>query len=79
SDKDLATLAKLRRQHSIEVRIEVNDRAKVKTQLAYQFSQNVTILKTAQQSLRPTAKKQAQLIAFILQHVGETWLKKELQ
>ncbi|MGO3589951.1 primosomal protein N' [Leuconostoc falkenbergense] len=79
SDKDLATLAKLRRQHSIEVRIEVNDRAKVKTQLAYQFSQNVTMLKTAQQSLRPTAKKQAQLIAFILQHVGETWLKKELQ
>ncbi|TOZ07329.1 primosomal protein N' [Leuconostoc pseudomesenteroides] len=79
SDKDLATLAKLRRQHSIEVRIEVNDRAKVKTQLAYQFSQNVAMLKTAQQSLRPTAKKQAQLIAFILQHVGETWLKKELQ
>uniref|UniRef100_UPI002897E0C9 primosomal protein N' family DNA-binding protein n=1 Tax=Leuconostoc pseudomesenteroides TaxID=33968 RepID=UPI002897E0C9 len=79
SDKDLATLAKLRRQHSIEVRIEVNDRAKVKTQLAYQFSQNVTMLKTAQQSLRPTAKKQAQLMAFILQHVGETWLKKELQ
>ena len=79
SDKDLATLAKLRRQHSIEVRIEVNDRAKVKTQLAYQFSQNVTMLKTAQQSLRSTAKKQAQLIAFILQHVGETWLKKELQ
>ena len=79
SDKDLATLAKLRRQHSIEVRIEVNDRAKVKTQLAYQFSQNVAMLKTAQQSLRPTAKKQAQLMAFILQHVGETWLKKELQ
>ena len=79
SGKDLATLAKLRRQHSIEVRIEVNDRAKVKTQLAYQFSQNVTMLKTAQQSLRPTAKKQAQLMAFILQHVGETWLKKELQ
>ncbi|MCC7669401.1 MAG: primosomal protein N' [Leuconostoc pseudomesenteroides] len=79
SDKDLATLAKLRRQHSIEVRIEVNDRAKVKTQLAYQFSQNVTMLKAAQQSLRPTAKKQAQLMAFILQHVGETWLKKELQ
>lgn len=79
SDKDLATLAKLRRQHSIEVRIEVNDRAKVKTQLAYQFSQNVAMLKKAQQSLRPTAKKQAQLIAFILQHVGETWLKKELQ
>ncbi|MGQ2284301.1 primosomal protein N' [Leuconostoc pseudomesenteroides] len=79
SDKDLAMLAKLRRQHSIEVRIEVNDRAKVKTQLAYQFSQNVTILKAAQQSLRPTAKKQAQLMAFILQHVGETWLKKELQ
>ena len=79
SHDDIAKFAQLRRTHRIEQSITVSNRAKVKTQLAYRLSDDVDLLETAYAELPRTAKKKATLLQFILGHLGETWLKKDLQ
>lgn len=76
---DIATLTKLRREHKIEVSVNVKNRAKVKTQLAYQFNDDMMFLEDELEDLRPTAKKQVELLTFIMGHLQETWVKKTLQ
>lgn len=79
SHDDIAKFAQLRRTHRIEQSITVSNRAKVKTQLAYRLSDDVDLLETAYAELPRTAKKKAALLQFILGHLGETWMKKDLQ
>ena len=79
SEEDIAKFAQLRRTHQIEQTIVVSDRAKPKTQLAYQLSTDIELLESAYQVLPKTAKKKAALLGFILGHLGETWRKKVLQ
>lgn len=76
---DIATLTKLRRNHKIDMSINVLNRAKIKTQLAYQFTDDMEFLENDYQELNKAAKKQAELLKFILGHLGEIWIKKELQ
>lgn len=79
TEPDMATLLKLRRQHKIDVEVTVHDKAKIKTQLAYQFSDDVEFLEDELRGLRSSAKKQETLLQFILSHLAETWVKKDLQ
>ena len=79
TEPDMATLLKLRRQHKIDVEVAVHDKAKIKTQLAYQFSDDVEFLEDELRGLRSSAKKQETLLQFILSHLAETWVKKNLQ
>ncbi|GMA70427.1 hypothetical protein GCM10025879_16730 [Leuconostoc litchii] len=79
NDTDIAMLLKLRRQHKIEVTIEVHNKVKIKTQLAYQFSNDIAFLEEELEGLNKSAKKQKIVLQFILGHLGETWAKKELQ
>ena len=77
--RDIATLTKLRREHKIEVSVNVTNRSKIKTQLAYQFNGDIAFLEDERQDLRPTAKKQFELLMFIMGHLEEVWVKKTLQ
>lgn len=79
SDDELVILARLRRHNQIEMRIEVQDRAKIKTALAYQFSEDAELLENSLSELKQNAKKQQQLLSFIMGHLGETWSKHDLQ
>lgn len=65
SDADIAKFAQMRRMHQIEQSITVNNRAKVKTQLAYRFSDDIAMLEAAYADLPRTAKKKAVLLQFI--------------
>jgi len=77
--RDIATLTKLQREHKIEASVNVTNRSKIKTQLAYQFNGDVEFLENERQDLRPTAKKQFELLMFIMGHLEEVWVKKTLQ
>ncbi|MGO0153984.1 primosomal protein N' [Leuconostoc mesenteroides] len=79
TESDMATLLKLRRQRKIDVEVVVHDKAKIKTQLAYQFSDDVEFLENELSELRTSARKQEMLLQFILGHLAETWIKKDLQ
>lgn len=79
SDTDIAKLVKLQRQQRITASVNVTNRAKIKTQMAYHFSDDVVFLEHAYQSLRSSANKQMILLSFIMSHLGSTWVKKELQ
>lgn len=79
SDTDVAKFAQLRRTHRVEQSVIVGNRAKIKTQLAYQLSDDVELLEAAYADLPRSAKKKAALLTFILGHLGETWRKKDLQ
>lgn len=78
-EQDIALLSKLRREHKIDVAVTVANRAKIKTQRAYQFGEDIEFLENELQNLRQSAKQQHKLLTFILGHFGETWVKKELQ
>ena len=78
NDLDIDTLTKLRRNHKIEVSVNVSSRAKVKTQLAYQVNNDIEFLENEYHDLG-AAKKQLELLTFVMGHLGETWVKKSLQ
>lgn len=79
SEVDIAKLAQLQREHRITASVNVTNRAKIKTQTAYRFTDEIDLLENESQSLRASAKKQKILLSFIMGHLGETWVKKELQ
>jgi len=79
SEVDIAKLAQLQREHRITASVNVTNRAKIKTQIAYRFTDEIDLLENESQSLRASAKKQKILLSFIMGHLGETWVKKELQ
>lgn len=74
SEDDLALLAKLRRQGKVDVQIAVHDKAKIKTQRAYEMAVDI-----ADATVSKRAVKQQQLLAFVQAHAGETWTKADLQ
>ncbi|ETJ00050.1 MAG: hypothetical protein Q611_LSC00158G0001, partial [Leuconostoc sp. DORA_2] len=77
--EDIEKITRLRRAGKIEVTVKVNNKANIKTQLAYQMSADIELLENEYQALKTNAKKQRQLLTFILGHMGEQWSKRDLQ
>ncbi|MGR8826742.1 primosomal protein N' [Leuconostoc citreum] len=77
--EDIEKITQLRRAGKIEVTVKVNNKANIKTQLAYQMSADIEFLENEYQALKTNAKKQRQLLTFILGHMGEQWSKRDLQ
>ncbi|MCK8627363.1 primosomal protein N' [Fructobacillus cardui] len=62
-------------QLSIETVIE--NKGRIKTELAYQVTSDQDLLGQAEETLRKSAKSQAALLAFCQEHPGETFTKRD--
>lgn len=77
SAKEWRAVRALAATGALSVTTVIEDQGKIKTELAYQVTDDRELLEAAQEDLKKSAKSQATLLAFCLEYPGQTFSKRD--
>ncbi|GAP02756.1 primosomal protein n [Fructobacillus pseudoficulneus] len=77
SAKEWRAIRQLAATGALTIETVIENQGQIKTELAYEVTDNRELLVTAQENLRASAKSQKRLLDFCLEHLGQTFSKRD--
>lgn len=77
SAKEWRAIRQLAATGALTIETVIENQGQIKTELAYEVTDNRELLVTAQENLRAFAKSQKRLLDFCLEHLGQTFSKRD--